>query len=204
MQDPLKIWESEVPEATEIGLHLVVLAATKKALAMCQEAFPGYRPLNYIVGQNRFTAMQHGLLEFGKTDAALKSKDMFHINGLPFTQLRTPRLHLTTANVDSENAHPQMSLFREQEQAEQLAFLNGAQILICHLTVNVDAQDLSIPNSIRVHFPDGRGGYLEPFVDLKAKAARPIALPVETVKDHRETPALGDKQSQADESNDRA
>lgn len=195
-QEPLAVWTEEVPVASQIGLHLVALTATRNAHAMCTAAFPGYNPLSYIVGWNRFTALQHGLMEFGKTDAVFKSTALAHANGLPFTQLRTPRIHLTTAVVDSENAHPQMSLFREQEQERQLAFLNGDGILICHLAVLV-GNDLSVPSVVRVHFPDGVGGYLSPHVDLKAMHATPIILPVETVKDNRTTPTISRKGQQA-------
>lgn len=190
MQDPLEIWNAEIPDMCQAGLHLAVGDAVRAAFDMCKAAFPGYSPLNYIVGQNRFAALQHRLLEFGRNDPSLRSRTLFHINGLPFTQLFTSRIHITTASIDSENAYPQMSLFREQEQTEQLAFLRGAKVLICHLAVYVDPIDLGEASAARVHFPDGRGGYLEPFVDLKAKKIAPVVLPVEKVADLRHTPVI--------------
>jgi hypothetical protein len=72
-QDPLATWQSEVPEATMIGLYVEVQEATRKAFTTCKEAFPGYSPLNYIVGQNRFVALQHRLLGFGNTNGILKA-----------------------------------------------------------------------------------------------------------------------------------
>jgi hypothetical protein len=195
MQDPLEIWKSEVPETSEMALLVEVQKAAEKAFAMCTEAFPNYHPLNYIVGQNRFVALQHRLLSFGKIDPVLKSRPLFHQNGMPFTQLYTPNIYLTTATVDEDMTFPQMTLLREQETKAQIDFLNGARVLICNLAINVSAANLGVPNLARIVFPDGHGGYLEPYVDLMQKKVTPVVLPVEKVKDARFTPAIGSEDS---------
>jgi hypothetical protein len=111
---------------------------------------------------------------------------------MPFTQLYTSRLNLTTATVDEEIAFPQMSLLREIEQTQQIDFLNGEGVLVCHLAIHVSPVSLAVPAIARILFPDGHGGYLEPFVDLTTKIAPPVVLPVEKVKDTRHTPSIGD------------
>lgn len=185
-RDPMDIWRSEVSEASEVALNLAVHEATRKAFSMCKEAFPGYQPLEYAVGWNRFTALQHGLLVLGKSDASFKSKPLFHANGLPFTQLYTKSIHITTAPADSENAYPKISLFRQQELERQVAFFNGARTLTCHLNVS-SGRNLGEPDSVRIHILDGLGGYLDDYIDIKIKTAAPSVIPVEKVTDDRQT-----------------
>jgi len=184
-QEPLEIWKRVVPDASAIALSDVVFRASSEAYELCKKEYPGYQPLSHIVGWNRFTKLQFKLLDFGEVDPVLKSKQKNHSNHLPFTQLHTPELQITTASVDSDCSIPQLSLFRKQEQDQQLKFFDDRDnILICHLCIRVEG-DLSVPKSVGINFPDGNGGYLtDQYIDLtKLKRAAPI-LPVEKVADN--------------------
>src|ERR1700676_552834 len=82
-QDPIEIWNDEIPEASALAVRDVAVRATRAAFTICKERFAGY-PINYIAGQWRFTELQYRMLEFGTTDPVLKSRAMFHVNGCPF------------------------------------------------------------------------------------------------------------------------
>lgn len=180
-KDPLDLWNEEVPETTALALKELALAATAEAHGLAVREFPGF-PISHIAGQLRFTKMQYKMLEFGKIDPVLTSRARFHPNALAFAQLYNPRLHITSATIDSAQGCPQLSLLREIEQAEQLQFLNERGVLVCHLCVWVEG-DLSKPKLTHIKFPDGRGGYLEPYVDLAQITRRAPILRVENVRD---------------------
>lgn len=129
--------------------------------------------------------MQVALLEFGTTDPILKSRCLFHDNGLPYTQLYTPKLQVTYATVESPGALPQMSFLREEEQSQQLEFFKDASPLVCHLCLSFE-HDRSAPYSAGIHFPNGHGGYLNQVVDLLQKRQPPTILPQEKVDDSDE------------------
>lgn len=180
-QNPLEIWNRVVPETTAIALKDVAFGATAEAYALCKDEYPNY-PIKYIAGQNRFTKLQYKMLEFGNADPVFQSEVLLHLNGFPFVRLSTPELRITSATIESERAYPQMSLFRDDEQAQQLQFLNQNGVLVCHLCVCVDG-DLSVPKFVQIHFPDGKDAYLDQYVDLTKLTHRVPILPVESVRD---------------------
>lgn len=182
-KDPLDLWNREIPETTGLALKELVFAATAEAYALCRAEYPGYA-IAYIAGQHRFTKLQYKMLEFGATDPVLRAKTLFHLNGMPFAQLFANKLQMTSATVESEHATPQLSLLRDAEQAQQLRFFEDQGVLVCHLCVCVEG-DLSKPRFVHVRFPNGSGGYLEPFVDLTHLARRAPILPVESVRDNK-------------------
>jgi hypothetical protein len=183
-QDPLDLWYREISEQTALALKELAFAATAEAFALCKAEFPNYQ-ISHIAGQHRFHKMQYKMLSFGATDPTLKGRQKQHPNGLPFTQLYNDALQITSATVESEHGCPQLSLFREVEQAQQLQFFNETGVLVCHLCVCVEG-NLAVPKAVHARFPDGKGGYLKPHVDLTNLMRRPVILPVEPVRENRD------------------
>lgn len=188
-QDPLDLWHQEIDEPTALALKDLAFAATAEAFAVCQAEYPHY-PISHIAGQHRFHKMQYKMLAFGQTNPVLKSRPKLHPNGLPFTQLYNDVLQITSATIESEHACPQLSMLREVEQAQQLQFFKEMGVLVCHLCVCVEG-NLAVPKLVHARFPDGKGGYLEPYVDLTNVTRRPIVLPVEPVRDGRDVRERG-------------
>ncbi len=186
--DPLALWASEIPESTEIGLARLAQAACRRAFSRQREEYPLYTLGELIVpvGWDRFVQLQHKMKEFGQGDPVLKPRVLRHSNGLPYTQLYTQRLVITSVTLVSIGAY-QESLFRMEQQAQQGDYFKGISPLICHLVLS-GFEDLSDARFVRVQFPDGDDGYLEPYVDLKGKLVKPTILPVENVGGNIETP----------------
>lgn len=177
-EDIVARFRADFPERDLVAIAATIILACRKSAEAVRARYREDYPKSHILGQERYHDIQNALLDLKLAGVTCRSERHPHGSTF-FTSIESDDARLTTRKVDERAEEAPPTLFREREQALQLSF-NFHKVVG---EVQIVMETVDTPKYIDVRFPDGRGDYIEDFIDLMALVSEPV--PEEHVEDKR-------------------